>query len=190
MSRRLGPAAITLIVVDAVLIGLLIVLMVTAPRSADNDGPGSTQASVGESGTDPGSPGASAEPGSTQVVTVPQGALELAEFASPSGNIWCTIGSDSAACQISEMAYQAPGGGCEGNELFGHVVEVAADGSSFPCPDGGIPGAPAADRTVLEYGQTSALGDFMCTSSESGMRCTNIRTGAGFTVARAAANRF
>ncbi|MFV0426407.1 MAG: hypothetical protein ACK5KU_05140 [Beutenbergiaceae bacterium] len=188
MPQRLRPTVITLIAVDAVLIAILIALMLTNPRTSEAgeqpETPTAPEGSVTtplaqETGTD----------GSRQAVTAPADALAIAAFASPSGNIWCNIGVESVECQIGSMSYQPPTvEGCEGNELLGYIVRVTVDGPEYPCPSGNISGGPAADRTTLAYGETSAVGDFMCTSSESGMTCTNLSSGGQFSIARAGVN--
>lgn len=185
-SRRLRPLEIALIVIDAILVVVLIVLLVTAPDGPDDAGDGGTTSATAAA-TEPGATD-TGEPSSTQAVTVPEGAVELAEFVAPSGNIWCTIGEDAASCQIKTIEYQPPAiDGCADNDLVGHVLTVDADGAEFPCPDGPIPGADPGDREELDYDKTSHVGDYMCTMTETGVSCTNILTGSGFTVRRAEA---
>lgn len=186
--RRLGPAEITLIVIDVVLIGVLVFLLATAPSGPDDSGDATTSTGA-DGGTETPSDGASTS--TEQVVTVPAGAVEVAEFVTPSGNIWCTIGDDAATCQIDTIEYARPEiPDCAGNELAGHVITVTSEGSAWVCPEGDIPGAPPGDRTVLEYDQTSHVGDFFCTSTEQGVSCTNVTTGAGFSVRRAQAELY
>lgn len=186
-SRRLRPLEIALIVIDAILVVVLIVLLVTAPDGPDDAGDGGTTSATAAATGEPGATD-TGEPSSTQAVTVPEGAVELAEFVAPSGNIWCTIGEDAASCQIKTIEYQPPTiDGCTDNDLVGHVLTVDADGAEFPCPDGPIPGADPGDREELDYDQTSHVGDYMCTMTKTGVGCTNILTGSGFTVRRAEA---
>jgi hypothetical protein len=184
-SRRLGRLEITLIVVDVILIGVLIFLLATQPDGPDD--PGDETSSSADAATDADA-SETDSPSSTQAVTVPEGALDLAEFTTPSGNIWCTISDDEATCQIETIEFQPPSiDGCDDNELAGHVLRVSGDVAEYPCPDGPIAGAAAEDRTVLEYGQTTHVGDYMCTSTEEGVSCTDINTGASFSVRRAGA---
>lgn len=183
-ARRLGPLAITLIVIDVVLIGVLIFLLATAPDRPDDTSGDDTSASATASG-EPSEEETS--PTSTQAVTAPDDALDLAEFQTPSGNIWCTISDAAAVCQINEIEYQPPQiEGCADNELAGKVIQVSAEGSEYVCPEGNIAGASRGDRAVLEYEpeQTTAVGDFMCTSTMSGVTCVNLSTGASFTITR------
>jgi hypothetical protein len=182
-SRRLGPVEITLIVVDVVLIGVLIFLLATAPEGPDDAGEATATTSTAVDGEDPDDAETTS---SGPVVTVPAGAVEVAEFASPTGNIWCNIAADAATCQIETIEYEQPAiADCAENELSGHVITVSAEGSAWVCPEGDIAGPAPGDRTVLEYDQTSRVGDYFCTSTEQGMSCTNITNGAGFSVRRA-----
>src|SRR5690606_28687807 len=112
---------------------------------------------------------------SPQAGTAPADALDLAEFVPPSGHLWCTITDGAATCQIGEIEYQPPTiEGCDDNELAGKVITVTVEGAEYPCPTGNISGASAGDRTTLEYEQTTAVGDSMCTSTREGVICTNL----------------
>lgn len=184
-GRRLGPLEITLIVVDVVLVGVLVFLLATAPEGPDDEPSPTTSSSApapsGEASED------ETQPTSTQAITAPDDALDLAEFQTPSGNIWCTLTDTAAICQINEIEYQPPLiDGCEDNDLAGKVVQVSAEGAEYPCPSGDISGAAPGDRTVLEYDpeQTTAVGDSMCTSTRGGVTCVNLSTGASFTITR------
>lgn len=184
-SRRLGPLEITLIVIDVVLVAVLIFLIATQPKGPDEQPSETASSTAAEAAT---SEGASAEPSSTQVVTVPEGALDIAEFATPSGNIWCTIGDDAATCQIASIEYEPPSiPDCEDNDLAGKVLRVSGATAEYPCPEGNISGPDPEDRDVLDYGETTHVGDYMCTSTEEGVSCTDITTGASFSVRRAGA---
>lgn len=183
-GRRLGPLEITLIVIDVVLIGVLVFLLVTAPDPPEDTPNEDTSTSAAASGDPTEEP---TSPTSTQAVTAPDDALDLAEFQSPSGNIWCTISDSAATCQINQIEYQPPQiDGCADNDLAGKVIQVTTEGAEYPCPEGDIAGAPAGDREVLTYDpeQTTAVGDFMCTSTTTGVTCTNLSTGANFTITR------
>lgn len=185
-ARRLGALEITLIVIDVVLVGVLVFLLVTAPRGAED--PGADDSSSSTEQLSEGTGEEETSPTSTQAVTAPDDALDLAEFRTPSGNIWCTIGDASAICQINEIDYQPPQiDGCADNDLAGKVIQVTAEGAEYPCPEGDISGAAPGDRPELAYEpaeQTTAVGDFMCTSTRNGVTCTNLSTGTRFTISR------
>lgn len=187
MARRLGPLEITLIVVDVVLIGVLIALIATAPRGPDEVGAQETTAASSSAPLDPETEDETGSPSSTQAVTVPADALDIAEFQSPSGNIWCTISEAAAMCQIEDIDYQPTQiTGCEDNELAGRIVQVTAEGAEYPCPGGDIGGGAPADRAVLQYEppEVTAVGDFMCSSAQTGVTCTNLSSGKSFTITR------
>ena len=182
MARRLGPVEIALIVIDVLLIGVLVVLLATAPDRASDPGDDSSDAAS------PSTPSTSAEADATptEEVTPPDGALDLSEFTTPTGNIWCTLAQESASCQIADIDYEVPEiDGCEDNDLAGRVLSVDTEGAvEYECPSGAIAGAAPDDRTVLDYGDVTASGDFMCESAQSGVTCTNLGTGASFSMTR------
>lgn len=109
---------------------------------------------------------------------------DIESFASPSGNISCTIDAERARCAIADFDFDA-GEAPEGCAVdYGSVVVANNDGAGYSCeesPDG----APAA--TSLDYGKTVSAHGMTCTSSEEGMSCASDSTGKGFTLARAAA---
>lgn len=191
-QSRLSPAVITLIVVDAVLIVVLVVLMVNlAQRTPDVEQTAAiTSSSASETPTEPESQEPSEDPASTQAATAPDDAVSIAQFVAPSRNIWCTIDEVSATCQIGEISYSPPPIADCGSDLAGHVLTVTEDGARYPCPSGDIAGAAPGDREELGYGTTTAVGAFMCTSSQTGVACTHLGTGAGFSVARAGASLY
>ncbi|UNX54701.1 hypothetical protein MF406_17790 [Georgenia sp. TF02-10] len=110
----------------------------------------------------------------------PPGAEERTSFATPSGNIACTLGG-TTSCTISDVGFEPPAG-CTGSVtlVVGLVDEARAD-----CA------APAATGDgTLEYGQAATAGRFACTSEESGVTCWSTLTGRGFSVARAGIETF
>jgi hypothetical protein len=107
-----------------------------------------------------------------------------ATFALPSGNIACDITDDAATCTIAESdAEPATEEGCAG--VVGPIVTVTAEGASTPCVQGALPGPAAPGTPLLEYGESTTVGDFTCTSSTSGVTCRHDPSEAGFTLARA-----
>ncbi len=100
-------------------------------------------------------------------------------FQSPSGNIYCIMGTTGVACDISDYTYQPP----PPPECGKHL----AWGSRFSL----TPGNPAAiechgdtlrvpgERT-LDYGQTISAGTLTCESQPSGMKCTDSGSGGHY----------
>ncbi|HEY0189425.1 MAG TPA: hypothetical protein VGC67_18225 [Cellulomonas sp.] len=173
--------------VDVVLVLVLIVAAIvvlgnggadsTARTGTDAAGTSATT-SDGETSTDGGST-AAATPGTTATSTDAQ------TFASPSGNITCTMSGDGVTCSIAHVTYTPPTvDGCTGST--GHVIVLNTDdGVSTPCVDGADPSVASADVTVLEYGRSQQVGPYTCTSATNGMSCVVDDTGTGFRVATA-----
>src|SRR5690625_4824225 len=129
MAKRgaVGPAAITLIVVDVLLIAALVVIMATWPDATSTEG-GSAGA-TGSSATDaPGAGGENPSEGEettqAEAVEVPDGALDVAGFIMPSGNIWCEIGDQSTQCVIEGFEFSPPPLVDCSEDVAGHVWEV------------------------------------------------------------------
>jgi hypothetical protein len=105
------------------------------------------------------------------------------DFQSPSGNIYCSLGADGAACDISDYTYQPP----PPPECGKHI----SWGSRFTL----TPGKPGAmechgdtlrvpGESTLNYGQTVSAGTITCASEQSGMKCTDGSSGHYFRVSR------
>ncbi|ACQ80870.1 hypothetical protein Bcav_2625 [Beutenbergia cavernae DSM 12333] len=175
--RRVITVAI-LAAVDVVLLIVLLVLLL-------GQGPG------GDPGDDPtetasGDAGASAVP--TPSATPPEGAVEIASFVTPSGNIGCDMSGDGVTCRIGDYTFTPPpADGCTGT--VGGVVELDAEGTDVPCV-AEVPPVSAPDAAVLDYGESSAVGGYACTSERTGLRCLSLETGHGFVLARAALTEF
>lgn len=181
MAKRggLGPAAITLIVVDVLLVAALVVIMVTWPDSSaaspEVDASGSAQSEQPAGGS-----GQSTSP---PAVEVPDDALDVTSFVMPSGNIWCELNSDEAHCTIEKFDYSPPPMPDCDQDLAGHVWQVTAEGADPVCPSGGSLKQPDG-LTELGYGKATAAGDFLCLSDKQGVTCKSVSTGHGFEIAR------
>lgn len=175
--RSLGRAAIALIVLDVVLIGVLVALLLTAQRPAGGDGE-TAEPTTSAAATDPVETATDAAP----AVTPPADALDVAGFALPSRNIWCAIGDAEATCEIGSITFTPPDvEDCEGE--VGHVLVVTEAEASLPCVSEPVAEEASADLPNLEYGQTTAVGDFMCTADTDGVTCQSLVSGRGFTLA-------
>ena len=109
----------------------------------------------------------------------PAGASALGAFETPSGNIACTVSESGATCTIREYDFAAPEGCSAGSPV---TLTVDASGSRTDC------GATvnSGGGNVLQYGSASQVGDFVCTSAETGVRCWDTLSGASLSMARAA----
>jgi hypothetical protein len=181
-GKRLSAGWIAFIAIDVILVGIVIAFAIslaggdTAPEASA--GPDTT---VEAPAQDPAAPPAD-QPGPVEI--------EGESVTSPSRNITCVIGEDGVRCGIAELATQpAPVDGCAG--ATGYVVTLTEDGVQIPCvPSAELPRKAGDDVPVLEYEQTKTVDSFSCTSSTSGMRCTDSETGKGFNVAKAGLSSF
>ena len=112
-------------------------------------------------------------------------------FATPTGNISCTISPNGVNCAIAKLA-KAPKpntGGCEG--YIGYVVNLNSAGVALPCvAKEDLPGGAGGSLDVLDYEKSETVNNFTCESTRSGVKCTDKSTGQGFTVARAGISTF
>lgn len=118
----------------------------------------------------------------TGVTTVPDGIWGW--FASPSGNLQCSLSKDSAQCIVLEHTWKLndkpeP---CE-DEGVAAVVEAFVSTSH-----GNIYStcrSEREERSELAYGRGYRIGDLQCRSLKNGMECTNVTTKHGFFVSTA-----
>ncbi|SED80275.1 hypothetical protein [Ruania alba] len=194
MAQRggLGPGAIALIVLDSLLIIALVVILVTWPDSGTPDGSRSedeataAEEAAGDADSDASEESTEGETDAAEV-EVPEDALDVADFVLPSGNIWCEITGDAATCVIESFGFSPPSiDDCAAAES-GYRWRVTADGATPVC--GEAPNQPG-DLTELGYGEATAVGDFLCESTEDGAICRSISTGSGFQIARGGTRTF
>ena len=162
--------------VDLVLLlGLLVAVAVVLGGRSGDGGTASPSAPSAQAATDGATDGASGATSDTAT-----------SFASPTGNIACTMSPDGVSCTIANKQYDVPASaGCTGTT--GHTVVLnEQDGVTTPCVEGPAPAPASADTPVLEYGQTQTVGPYTCTSASNGMSCVVDETGDGFRVATAA----
>ncbi|KQY44526.1 hypothetical protein [Cellulomonas sp. Root137] len=159
------------VIVDVVLVVLVIVLAIVFFSGGGGGGDAS----------DGGAPGATAS--STPSDSSSATSAEPLAFASPTGNIACTMSVDGVTCTIASYTYAPPVvAGC--TEVTGHVLVLNADGVAFSCVDGPPPAVAGDDVPVLEYGSSTSVGDYTCRSATDGVQCIDA-SGAGFQLARA-----
>jgi hypothetical protein len=179
-GMRLSRGMTIFIAVDAVLVTVFLVTLALALTGglAGFGRSSSTAGSPTPGASTPGKAGPSGSPSGTAA------SLALESFALPSGNIACTMSDAGAKCTIASITFTPPADpACKGT--IGHVFEVGADGVHIPCVDGPVPGVAPAGTPQLEYGTSSSVGGYTCTSSTNGVRCVEDATGRGFELARA-----
>jgi hypothetical protein len=150
-------------------------------------------------------------PAAKPVVPSKSGALNVtsfgqAHFASPSGRIWCAMDSDGVLCHFPKgmnmTKVPTPDQVCPGEGLDVTGVN-ASDEVGYFC-SGGVESLPQTDGeyvdwwkptawasvkydgwtlATLPYGKKLRLGDFVCSSANTGITCGNTATGQGFSVA-------
>ena len=177
----LGPSAMTLAVVDAILV-LTFFVLVAMQLINNPGGNGADEAGSSAGATAQAAPETTPEPSAPQEPAVAQA---LAEFVLPSGNIYCSVTETAATCTILSFTYAAPElpEGC--TAAVGNVLTVAAgQAPTFPCVDAPPAGAPEA-TPVLDYGGGSTIGEMTCLSSTNGVFCRHNPSGEGFSLARA-----
>lgn len=164
--------------VDVVLVLGLVVAAIVVLGGGSDDGGATASPSAPASQAASGAATDGATSGATSDVAT--------SFASPTGNIACTMSPDGVTCTIANIQYEVPASeGCTGTT--GHTVVLnEADGVTTPCVEGPAPAPASADTPVLEYGQTQTVGPYTCTSGSNGMSCVVDETGTGFRVATAA----
>jgi len=160
----------TWMAVDAVLVIVLLVLLV---------GQLAGSGTAASPSTPPETP--------TATGPAPASSTEPVSFRLPSGNIACAMSPDGVTCTIASITYDPPAvAGCDGDT--GHVLVLNSAGFAFDCVSGPAPTVAGSDVPTLEYGSRATSGDYTCTSSTGGVRCTDA-AGTGFTLARAAWSR-
>ena len=108
---------------------------------------------------------------------------DIENFQSPSGNIFCILDSNGAACDVRDHAYQLP--------RPPECAQMLAWGDRFTL-DVGKPAAitchgdtlQVPGESTLNYGQTQSAGTLSCQSQPSGIKCTDSKTGHYFRAAR------
>jgi len=162
-----GPIGLSLVIVAGV------VLAGCSGSSGASDQP-SAQAVAGAGGLGgaPTSATSSAAPSPNVTKKVTE-----ARFQTPSKNIGCALTAEMVRCDIVKKDWTPPPkpADCELDWGFGIIVEKGAK-ASFNCAGDTVIGA----GEVLAYGQSLRAGDFVCDSTSSSLRCSNVTSGHGF----------
>ena len=103
-------------------------------------------------------------------------------FSSPTKNIACHLDPKFVRCDIAEKTWK-PTPLNEPCKLdYGNGIQLGPGnaGAEFTCAGDTTLGAPE----ILGYGQRAQRGVNFCDSSEAGITCSNLETGAGFFISR------
>jgi len=118
---------------------------------------------------------------STDPLPPPGPATEGPEFfRTPSRNIGCSVSKQGARCDIGEREWKPTPANEPCRVDYGNGISLNNQGAQFTCAGDTTLGAP----TVLEYGERAQRGEFFCDSSQAGVTCSNLETGAGFFISR------
>ncbi len=103
------------------------------------------------------------------------------DFVTPSKNIGCFMSADSARCDIAKKSWKAPPQPADCDLDWGNGLSVDADGrAAFVCAGDTVMGG----SQTLPYGESVRVGDLVCSSAETGVRCTDEPSGHGFRLSR------
>lgn len=103
------------------------------------------------------------------------------DFVTPSKNIGCFMSADSARCDIAKKSWKAPPQPADCDLAWGNGLSVDADGrAAFVCAGDTVMGG----SQTLPYGESVRVGDLVCSSAETGVRCTDEPSGHGFRLSR------
>jgi hypothetical protein len=115
------------------------------------------------------------DPGPTREVTASYG------FVTPSKNIGCFVSAESARCDIAAKTWKAPRKPADCALNWGSGMSVGADGKAvIVCAGDTVLGG----SQTLPYGEAVRVGEFVCSSAETRVRCANETSGHGFTLSR------
>jgi hypothetical protein len=110
--------------------------------------------------------------------TLPNVVGAIPTFLTPSHNIGCAIGNGQVRCDIIDHVYKPPKKPADCRGDYGQSVAVTETGiAAFICITDSVIDRQAP---VLSYGSSSVVGDFGCTSRQSGIRCYYLTSKHGF----------
>ena len=125
-------------------------------------------------------PSPSASPSQKLVAPAPADAVEMSSFTAPSGNITCTLGTDSVSCTIKDHSFVPQDASCGNSSSTPVTWTVGKDGAA----SGSCGSSFAGSGASLNYGSAAKNSTFACTSSEDGIECWSQISGQGFKMSR------
>ncbi len=151
----------------------------TAPTTSPSESAAPTQPT--ETSEPPTTPPTSPE--TPERLELPNTLGEISVFLTPSRNIGCQISARLVRCDILEHTYGDPRkpADCAGD--YGQSLAVDTQGiGQFVCVSDTVVMRTAP---VLQYGSSTSVGDFGCTSRQTGITCYNLLTEHGFELSQA-----
>ncbi|WP_051196668.1 hypothetical protein [Jonesia quinghaiensis] len=191
LTTRFKPLVGGLIVVDILLIVLAVVFAVNTFAGGPSQDPPAVATTEPQEDQDNPDEKDEDSTESDEPAEIDVEASGAKSFASPSGNISCTVSALGVECGIGtlENAPEPNVAGCEG--YIGYVAQLNGTGVIRPCvPEEALPGAADSSAKFLEYGEKYGVNNFTCVSERTGMKCTDANTGRGFNIARAGITEF
>ena len=152
---------------------ILLLLAVSAcngsPDPSTNSGtPPSAATGLGDRNANP-------TTGKTREITATYG------FTLPSRNIGCLMTADAVRCDITAKSWKAPAKPATCDLDWGNGLSVDTENPATEvCAGDTVMGA----AETLPYGESAKLGNFLCESASTGIKCENTATGNGFTMSR------
>jgi hypothetical protein len=103
------------------------------------------------------------------------------QFTTPSKNIGCFVAADAARCDIVQKSWKPPPKPADCDLDYGNGLAVDAEQkATVTCAGDTVLGS----KEILPYGEAVRVGSFVCESQSTGVRCSNDRSGHGFTISR------
>lgn len=105
----------------------------------------------------------------------------LVGFVTPSKNIGCYLDTESIRCDIARRSWTPPPTPADCELDWAQGISIGATGrAAFVCAGDTTLGAGPA----LAYGNAIRVGNMVCASLTNGVRCSNLKTGRGFSLAK------
>ena len=114
------------------------------------------------------------EPSQDPVSPAPEGAQEMTELRSPTGNISCLLEEGTVSCSLVDRDFSEAG--LEDCEDGPFSIQVSDGEAATVCGSSFL----SDEAQTLEYDDSAVYGDMACTSRFDGMTCWNTMTGKGF----------
>lgn len=144
-------------------------------------------AGCGSAGSSPDVPASSSHNAQVGLGAAPSSAtspsvsvVQAANFQSPSKNITCDLTVGAVRCEIVNRQWEPPPSPASCRLAWGHSMSIENGKAAFVCAGDTVIGT--ATR-VLPYGSSLRAGSVQCDSGDAALRCFDVKTQSGFTLA-------